>query len=138
MSAGNRSQEVRVRDTGIAIEKFEEMIDLAERAESRFEKAAVFGATCALAERLVGEDGQRLGRIDAVPAFLEAVEEARYCICAFVGYGPGDPRYPSQRDRHHLERARLRVGEMRHAMPMSAFIPSRMTHRAPWKPSATN
>ena len=108
-------------DIGVAVEKFEELIELAEQAESRFEKAAVFAATVTLSERFVGEDEWRYGLIDVNPSYLTAVEEARYNICAAVGYDL--TQVPDART--YLERASATVGDMKRCMWSCGHVPTR-------------
>lgn len=69
-----------MNDTSLAITKLEELAHAAFRAESEFEKAAVFGAVRALIDDL----GTHIEK--SLPYLLENVERARWSICAILGY----------------------------------------------------
>ncbi len=60
--------------------KFEELVELARKAETAFEKAAVFAATQSLAGAFFEEEENFSGYV------LEKVELARWHICAAIGY----------------------------------------------------
>lgn len=60
--------------------KFKELLDLACKAETAYEKAVVFAATQTLADAFFKLQENYDGYI------LEKVEQARWHICALIGY----------------------------------------------------
>jgi hypothetical protein len=69
-----------VNDPILYANKLEELVGLARKAETAFEKAAIFAATQALANTFFEEKE----RFDDYT--LEKVEQARWHICASIGY----------------------------------------------------
>lgn len=67
----------------LALDKLAGLIDLAAKANTDFEKAAVFGATSALVQDLESELGDGSGYAS------EKVEVLRWNICSLVGYDTG-------------------------------------------------
>lgn len=69
-----------MNDPILYAKKFEELLELTRKAETAFEKAAVFAATQALASAFFEEEEKFSGYA------LEKVELARWHICASIGY----------------------------------------------------
>lgn len=69
-----------MNDPVLYAKKFEELIALAREATTGFEKTAVFAAAQALADAFSANEDEFDGYA------LEKVEQARWHICAAVGY----------------------------------------------------
>ncbi|MBO9643521.1 MAG: hypothetical protein J7603_10405 [Pseudacidovorax sp.] len=69
-----------MNDPLLYVEKLEELVTLARDAKTPFEKAAVFSATHVITEAFYKEEEQFSGYA------LEKVTNARWHICAAVGY----------------------------------------------------
>lgn len=112
-----------MQDIDAAIAKFDELVDLAERAESRFERAAVYGATIALSGRFVGEGEWRRGVFDVNPSFLDFVEEVRRLVCVSVGYEHGWNRTGDVTVL--LAEARRLIDELKRTAHTCGYLPKR-------------
>jgi len=75
----------------LALSKLSELIDLAFRAQTDFEKAAVFSATTTLIGMVETEFSETRAHA------MENVERLRWSICAMVGY---DINNGHDNDRH--------------------------------------
>ena len=69
-----------MNDPILYAKKFEELLGLSRQAETAFEKAAIFAATQSLANAFFEEEESFDGYA------LEKVEQARWHICASIGY----------------------------------------------------
>lgn len=69
-----------MNDPILYAKKLEELVDLARKADTAFEKAAVFAATQSLANAFFADEDQFKAYV------LEKVEQARWHICASIGY----------------------------------------------------
>lgn len=75
-----------MNDWELGAEKLKHLLDLAQSAETDFERAAVFAATAALEKMFDADTDERMGDRQLDGYAMEKVGNACWCIRAIVGY----------------------------------------------------
>ena len=75
-----------MNDWELGAEKLKHLLDLAQSAETDFERASVFSAAAALEKMFDADTDERMGNRQFDGYAMEKVSSACWCIRAIVGY----------------------------------------------------